>query len=569
MARNLLRGLGALAAISILGLPSHGVAEKVGVAAAVNPDAFSSLAGKPQSQLNIGKSIFYNERINTTGSGLVQVLLVDGSTFTVGPGSDLVIDRFVYDPKKGTGQITASFSKGVMRFVGGKISKNEGGVRVDTPAGTLAVRGGITYGQFISPKNYAFLFVFGDYLKMNGLKVFEPGNGIFAQNGQPVIREFTAADVNLMIAALTNNNAAAAGPKPSEGPDPFKLVSTDSMNQLISDANTQQILAEAQEAPNDQTESPPEPPCVGEQCNPPPPPPSCEETGTCPDPDPPSCEETGTCEPPPPQAGSPSSYAAGVYERQGAGQPVKGILRDVLFNPESNSVSFGISDGELVILGFDDAGRPISATVTRGGNPLQVVQFKSQTELAHQKDPICEDCDFLSWGRWEAHLNYKDGLSDSSDDNSTNLFAGGWWVAGELTTTADIDTLAKLGANATYSGAVHGTVINLGERYDASGSLTMNWSFADRSGDLTISNFDNRSYSTGASGLTQPSLDINKFGGSLTQTDGPSIGLTNGSVTGSFVNSDTVAARGVMGNWGVQGNNYEASGVFAGAGTPR
>src|SRR5688572_20601219 len=92
-------------------------ADKVGVAAAVNPDAFSSLAGSPQSQINIGKSIFYNERINTTGSGLVQVLLVDGSTFTVGPGSDLVINKFVYDPKKGTGQIAASFSKGVARFV--------------------------------------------------------------------------------------------------------------------------------------------------------------------------------------------------------------------------------------------------------------------------------------------------------------------------------------------------------------------------------------------------------------------------------------------------------------------
>ena len=79
-------------------------ADKVGVAAAVNPDAFSSLSGTPKSQLSIGKSIFFNERINTTTSGLVQVLLVDGSTFTVGPGSDLVIDKFVYDPKKGTGR---------------------------------------------------------------------------------------------------------------------------------------------------------------------------------------------------------------------------------------------------------------------------------------------------------------------------------------------------------------------------------------------------------------------------------------------------------------------------------
>jgi hypothetical protein len=79
-------------------------AQKVGVAAAGNPDAFSSHGG----QLNIGKSIFFNERISTTGSGLVQVLLVDGSTFTVGPGSGLVIDKFVYNPKKETGEVVAT-----------------------------------------------------------------------------------------------------------------------------------------------------------------------------------------------------------------------------------------------------------------------------------------------------------------------------------------------------------------------------------------------------------------------------------------------------------------------------
>src|SRR5665811_2045275 len=78
------------------------MADKVGVAAAVNPDAYSSLSGTPDKQLKIGKSIFYNERINTTNSGLVQVLLMDGSTFTVGPNSNLTIDRFVYDPRKKT-----------------------------------------------------------------------------------------------------------------------------------------------------------------------------------------------------------------------------------------------------------------------------------------------------------------------------------------------------------------------------------------------------------------------------------------------------------------------------------
>jgi hypothetical protein len=89
----------------------------------------------------------------------VQVLLVDGSTFTVGPGSDLVIDKFVYDPKKNKGEVVATFSKGMLRFVGGKISKNEGGVKINVPSGALAIRGGML---FASDDLYAFIY--GDEL---------------------------------------------------------------------------------------------------------------------------------------------------------------------------------------------------------------------------------------------------------------------------------------------------------------------------------------------------------------------------------------------------------------------
>src|SRR5262245_11641865 len=157
-----------IAGTSILAAPAK--AEKVGVAAAVKPDAFSE--GK---EVKIGESVFYNQRINTSGEGLVQVLLVDGSTFTVGPGSDLVIDRFVYDPKKGQGEVVASFGKGVMRFVGGKLSKNEGGVTVKTPNGTLAIRGGMFQG---TPSLFSFLF--GVEMKFTGKngevsRVYQPG----------------------------------------------------------------------------------------------------------------------------------------------------------------------------------------------------------------------------------------------------------------------------------------------------------------------------------------------------------------------------------------------------------
>ena len=99
---SILVAVGALIAGPVL-LTQTVEAGQVGVAAAVKPDAFSG-----GSEIKIGESVFYNQRINTSGEGLVQVLLVDGSTFTVGPGSDLVIDKFVHNPSKGTGEIAAT-----------------------------------------------------------------------------------------------------------------------------------------------------------------------------------------------------------------------------------------------------------------------------------------------------------------------------------------------------------------------------------------------------------------------------------------------------------------------------
>src|SRR5689334_11977236 len=95
------------------------VAQQVGVTAAVNPAATGTPPGGQVRTLTIGEKVVHNERIDTDARGLLQVLLADGTTFTVGPNSGLVIDTFVYDPDKGRAKITASLSKGVFRFIGG------------------------------------------------------------------------------------------------------------------------------------------------------------------------------------------------------------------------------------------------------------------------------------------------------------------------------------------------------------------------------------------------------------------------------------------------------------------
>jgi hypothetical protein len=60
----------------------------------------------------------------------------------VAPNSEVVIDRFVYDPDSDAGELTMSVTKGVLRFVGGALSKT-GKVNIKTPVGNLGIRGAV------------------------------------------------------------------------------------------------------------------------------------------------------------------------------------------------------------------------------------------------------------------------------------------------------------------------------------------------------------------------------------------------------------------------------------------
>lgn len=145
MMRATAKHLATMSAVALLAGFSHAAtvqaATDVGVAAAVNPAARGAAPGVGGRTLSIGKRIFFNERITTNAGGLVNVLFIDGSSITVGPNSNVVIDKFVYNPRKDTGEMAATLTKGVMRYIGGKLSKQAGRVNFKTPMGTVGVRG--------------------------------------------------------------------------------------------------------------------------------------------------------------------------------------------------------------------------------------------------------------------------------------------------------------------------------------------------------------------------------------------------------------------------------------------
>ena len=202
--------------VSTLSFDPAEAAERVGVAAAVTPEASSQPPGEQMRTLKIGKSVVYNERIDTSGSGVVQVLLLDGSTFTVGPGSSLVIDKFIYDPKSGRGSLVASFSKGALRFVGGKLSKEEPGISVKTPAGVLTVRGGMFQGWIAGPNKALIAFLYGKHLSIargGQLYTLNETGKLFdiSRPGAPVMRTATFADTTFLLAAVSGKKIKYAG----------------------------------------------------------------------------------------------------------------------------------------------------------------------------------------------------------------------------------------------------------------------------------------------------------------------------------------------------------------------
>lgn len=137
--------------------PAYAQAARVGVAAAVNPEARGAPPGAAQRVIQVGLEMQRNERVTTGPQGRTQMLFLDGSALTVGPSSEVVLDEFVYDPAAESGKIALSAARGLFRVVGGKISKTEA-ITIRTPTALIGVRGGIAVVEVGQSTRAQFLF---------------------------------------------------------------------------------------------------------------------------------------------------------------------------------------------------------------------------------------------------------------------------------------------------------------------------------------------------------------------------------------------------------------------------
>jgi FecR protein len=113
--------------------------EKIGGAETVINIVQGNFSTGKQAPVVRGDSVFLNETFSTGTDSKANLLLNDNSSVTVGPGSTLKLDQFVYSGAKQPGTVSFSITNGTLRFITGDANKRA--YTIWTPTAAIGARG--------------------------------------------------------------------------------------------------------------------------------------------------------------------------------------------------------------------------------------------------------------------------------------------------------------------------------------------------------------------------------------------------------------------------------------------
>ena len=99
-----------------------------------------------------GQLVYEADALRTGADGHLGVTLKDDTRVSIGPGSEMRVDKFVYAPAEGHLALVLNVVRGVMAYVSGRIAKlSPDSIRLETPAAVVGVRG-TTLGLRVVPE---------------------------------------------------------------------------------------------------------------------------------------------------------------------------------------------------------------------------------------------------------------------------------------------------------------------------------------------------------------------------------------------------------------------------------
>jgi len=89
-----------------------------------------------------GAAVFASDALRTGVDGSVGITLQDDTRLSLGPSSEVRLERYVYAPGEGGFGMVLKFVRGVAAYVSGRMAKlAPDSIRLETPAAIVGVRG--------------------------------------------------------------------------------------------------------------------------------------------------------------------------------------------------------------------------------------------------------------------------------------------------------------------------------------------------------------------------------------------------------------------------------------------
>ena len=86
--------------------------------------------------------MFETDSLKTGADGRIGITLKDDTRVSLGPGSELRLQRFIYEPGSGSLGMVLQFVRGAAAYVSGRMAKlAPQSIRLETPAAIVGVRG--------------------------------------------------------------------------------------------------------------------------------------------------------------------------------------------------------------------------------------------------------------------------------------------------------------------------------------------------------------------------------------------------------------------------------------------
>ncbi len=164
---------------------------RIGTAAAVRNHVTAVQTGQ-ERRLAVGNAVFQDDLVRTGADSVAQLLFADQTSLSVGPRSEIRLDRYVYDPSRSVGDVAVSLTSGTLRFISGQ--QDPRSYQVRTPVATIGVRGTIVDFLFIDGRMFGILDEGRAFFTLgNGqvIELTEPGKAIEFFSDGAASRPFT------------------------------------------------------------------------------------------------------------------------------------------------------------------------------------------------------------------------------------------------------------------------------------------------------------------------------------------------------------------------------------------